>query len=44
VEVAEGAALEGDGLALESVGADVAADGDLHGVLFVSTLICVVCG
>jgi hypothetical protein len=31
VEVAEGAVLEGDGLALESVGADVAAEFDLHG-------------
>jgi hypothetical protein len=30
VEVAEGAALEGDGLALKSVGTDVAAESDLH--------------
>ncbi|HEX3572622.1 MAG TPA: hypothetical protein VHU44_17520 [Acidobacteriaceae bacterium] len=45
VEVAEGAVLEGDGLALESVGADVAAEFDLHGVpLFLSTGVCVGCG
>jgi hypothetical protein len=31
VEVAEGAVLEGDGLALQAVGADVSAEGDLHG-------------
>jgi hypothetical protein len=30
VEVAEGAVFEGDGLALDSVGADVAAERDLH--------------
>ena len=33
VEVAEDGGLEGDGLALQAVGADVAADGDLHGEL-----------
>ena len=30
VEVAEDLVFEGDGLALQAVGADVAADGDLH--------------
>ena len=45
VEVAEGAVLEGDGVALESVGADVAAEFGLHGVPYVvSTGVCVVCG
>ena len=50
MEVAEDRGLEGDGLALQAVGADVAADGDLHGGPFgvgtprlVSTLDCGVC-
>jgi len=51
VEVAEDGGLEGDGLALQTVGADVAADGDLHGCSFrggypppvVSTVDCGVC-
>ena len=34
VEIAEDGGFEGDGLALQAVGADVSADGDLHGCSF----------